>query len=99
MKKCTFKCILKNMQFITTTELRTKSSKVVKTLKSGGNFRLIHRSKVIGEIIPVSEPKPFDPDAFEKFLDGLKPKKPVARKDRNKIYRKHLENKYGKSLS
>lgn len=87
------------MQYITTTELRTKSKKLVKTLKSGGTLRLIHRSQVVGEIIPTYEPKPFDPKAFEKFLDNLKPKKLISKKNRDKIYRKHIEDKYGKSLS
>lgn len=87
------------MQYITTTQLRTESSKLVKTLKTGGTLRLIHRSQVIGEIIPTYEPKPFNPDDFEKFLNRLKPKKLVSRKNRDKIYRKHLEDKYGKSLS
>lgn len=86
------------MQFITTTQLRTQSKKLIKTLKSGGTFRLIHRSQIVGEIIPTYEPKPFDPKAFEKFLDNLKPKKLISRKNRDKIYRKHLEKKYGKSL-
>lgn len=86
------------MQFITTTELRTKSSKLVNTLKEGGSLRLIHRSKVIGEILPTYEPKPFDPDKFEKFLDNLKPKRLIPKKHREKIYRKHLEEKYGKNL-
>ncbi|MBI2039841.1 hypothetical protein HYT18_02090 [Candidatus Microgenomates bacterium] len=87
------------MQYITTTELRTKSSKVVHTLKEGGTLRLIHRSKVIGEILPTYEPKPFDPDAFEKFLDNIKPKKIISRKDRERVYRKHMMEKYGKDLS
>lgn len=87
------------MQYITTTELRTKSTKLIETLKEGGSLRLIHRSRVVGEIIPSYEPKPFDPDAFEKFLDSIKPKKLVPKKDREKIYRKHLEEKYGKCLS
>ena len=87
------------MQVITTTELRTKSSKLVKTLKEGGTVRLIHRSKIIGEILPTYEPKPFDADKFERFLDRIKPKKLVPKEERDKIYRKHLEEKYGKSLS
>ncbi len=86
------------MQYITTTELRTKSSKLVRTLRDGGTLRLIHRSHVIGEILPTYEPKPFDPDKFEKFLNGIKPKKLILKKDRDKIYRKHLEEKYGKGL-
>lgn len=99
MTKCTFECIFKYMQVITTTELKTKSSKIVKTLKEGARLRLIHRSKVIGDIMPIDEPKPFDPDAFEKFLDSIKPKKLIPVKDREKIYRKHLEEKYGKGIS
>lgn len=87
------------MQYITTTELRTKSSKLVQTLKQGDTLRLIHHSKVIGEILPTYEPKPFDPDAFEKLLDSIKPKRLIPRKDREKVYRKHLEEKYGKGFS
>lgn len=87
------------MQVITTTELRTKSKQLVKTLKEGGRLSLIHRSRLIGEIMPVQEPKPFDPDAFNKFLDSMKPKRLIPKKDREKVYRKHLEEKYGKSLS
>lgn len=87
------------MQVITTTELRTKSKQLVKTLKEGGRLSLIHRSRLIGEIMPVQEPKPFDPDAFNKFLDSIKPKRLIPKKDREKVYRKHLEEKYGKSLS
>lgn len=85
-------------QFITTTQLRTKSKELVKTLKEGGSLRLIHRSKIIGEILPTYEPKPFDPDRFEKFLDSLKPNKLVPKKDRDEIYRKHLEEKYGQDF-
>lgn len=87
------------MQYISTTELRTKSSQVVKTLKEGGTLRLIHRSRVIGEIFPTQDPKPFDPDEFGKFLDSIKPKKLISKKDREKVYRKHLEEKYGKGIS
>lgn len=87
------------MQTITTTQLRTKSKELVKTLKEGGTLRLIHRSKIIGEILPTHEPNPFDPEAFEKFLDSIKPKKLIPKKQRERIYRKHLEEKYGKSVS
>lgn len=88
------------MQYITTTELRTMSKKLVEALREGHSIDLIHRSKVVGEIKPkIYDPKPFDPDAFEKFLDNMRPNKLVPKKDREKIYRKHLEEKYGKSLS
>lgn len=82
------------MQYITSTELRTKSSYVVKTLKEGGSLRLIHRSKVIGEILPTYEPKPFNVKTFERALKGLRlPKTTYAQ--REKIYRAHLMKKYG----
>ncbi|MDP3973335.1 MAG: hypothetical protein Q8P92_00725 [Candidatus Daviesbacteria bacterium] len=87
------------MQYITTTELRTKSSQIVKTLSEGGRLSLIHRSKVIGEILPTYEPKPFDPEAFRKLLRDIKPKRLIPKKDREKVYRKHLEEKYGKDIS
>lgn len=41
------------MQTITTTELRTKTSKLVAALKAGKRVTLIHRSKIIGVFRPV----------------------------------------------
>ena len=43
------------MQYITTTELRTKTSELVKILKMGHSVLLIHRSKIIAEIIPIKD--------------------------------------------
>ena len=37
---------------ITTTELRTKAAELVDALKNGVTISLIHRSKVIGRILP-----------------------------------------------
>lgn len=48
------------MQYITTTELRTESPKLIETLKIGQSVALIHRSKVVGKVHPAFEPKPFD---------------------------------------
>lgn len=89
------------MQYITTTDLRTKSSQLVKTLKNGSSVTLIHRSKIIGEVSPKKEVLPFT----EKDIKELKrigselnlPK--TSYKERDKIYRKHLMDKYGKNLS
>ncbi len=88
-----------NMQVITTTELRTKSKELVKALQEGQSVDLIHRSKVVGQIKPkMYDPKPFDPEAFEKAVRGLNlPKTSYAQ--REKIYRKHLMEKYGKGIS
>ena len=86
------------MQYITFTELRTKSSQLKDTLKKGISVTLIHRSRVIGKIQPEQEVKPFDAKKFKKLFEGLKfPKTTYS--EREKIYRKHLMEKYGKGLS
>lgn len=88
------------MQYITTTELRTKSSQVVKTLKEGGRLSLIHRSKVIGEILPTQEPKPLTKEGIERLkklaMELNLPK--LSYKERERRYRKHIMEKYGKDL-
>ncbi len=87
------------MQYITTTELRTQTSKLVKALERGESISLIHRSKVVGAIKPARlEGKPFDPEKFREIINSLKlPKTTYAQRD--KIYRKHLMEKYGKGIS
>lgn len=88
------------MEYITTTNLRTQSSKLVETLKKGGSVSLIHRSKVIGEIKPkLIEAAPIEIESFREFLKSIKPRKLIPRKDREKVYRANLEKKYGKSIS
>ncbi|HLC88205.1 MAG TPA: hypothetical protein VJG66_04090 [Patescibacteria group bacterium] len=88
------------MQNMTTTDLRTKSSELVKTLKEGRSVDLIHRSEVIGEIKPkIKDPKPFDAEKFKRLLKLIKPKKTIPRSQREKVYRRHLMEKYGKGLS
>lgn len=87
------------MQVITTTELRTKSKELIKTLQEGRTVELIHRSKVVGEIKPkIYDPKPFDPDKVAEIVKKLNLPK-LSYKEREKRYRKHLMEKYGKGLS
>lgn len=89
------------MQYITTTQLRTESSNVVKTLKEGSGLRLIHRSKIIGDIMPVNEPKPLtreDIELLKKTARELNLPK-LSYKQREERYRAHLMKKYGKGLS
>lgn len=89
-----------HMNYISMTELRTKSAELVKALKRGDKISLVHRSQIIGEIKPMKKPvKPFDAKEFEKILKDLKPHKLIPKKDREKVYRQHLEKKYGKDLS
>ncbi len=86
------------MQYITFTELRTKSSQLKDTLKQGISVTLIHRSRVIGKIYPEQEVKPFDAKKFKRLVKGLNlPKTTYA--EREKIYKKHLMEKYGQGLS
>lgn len=87
------------MQYITTTQLRTKSKELVKVLQEGRSMDLIHRSKVIGEIKPkIYDPKPFDPDQFLKIVKKLNLPK-LSYKERERRYRAHLMKKYGKGIS
>lgn len=92
---------IKSMQHITTTELRTKSSELVAALKQGDSVSLVHHSKVIGKINPEQEKQVTITDIkkFKKMLASIKPRKIIPRKDREKVYRQHLMEKYGKGLS
>lgn len=89
-----------NTQFITTTELREQSSKVVSRLLAGEDTMLIHRSKMIGKITPIDSSYKVieDIEAFKKALESAKPKKIIPRSQREKIYRDYLNKKYGPNL-
>ena len=91
--------ILRYMEYISTTGLRTKSAQLVQSLKKGTRVSLIHRSKVIGVIEPATDQlKKFDAEKFKKLVKKLNlPKTTYAQ--REKIYRAHLMKKYGKGLS
>lgn len=88
------------MDYITSTQIRTQSTKFIDALKRGDKLTLIHRSKIIGDIIlePNIEPIPFDPEEFEKFAKKLNLPK-TTYKERERNYRTHLMKKYGKGLS
>ncbi len=90
------------MQIITTTELRTKSKELVKTLKQGKSVSLIHRSKVIGILKPEVEiKKPLVLDQLkqiELLLTQIRPKKLIPQSKRDIVYRKNLEEKYKQIL-
>lgn len=89
------------MDYITTTDLRTKSSQLVSDLKKGSKISLIHRSRIIGVIKPEKEPRALtksDIIHLKKLARDLNLPK-TSYEEREKIYRKHLEDKYGKGLS
>ena len=90
------------MQYMSTTELRTKSSLLVHTLKKGGSVSLIHRSKIIGEIKPpmfMQQAQPATAETLSAFLKTVKPTKLIPRAKRAQVYRKHLVEKYGENIS
>ncbi|MBI2268688.1 MAG: hypothetical protein HYU80_04635 [Candidatus Blackburnbacteria bacterium] len=89
------------MNYMTTTELRTKTKELIQALKDGETVELIHRSKIIGEFRPAEEEAPVirDLEKFEKFLAGIDPGEDTTYRERERRYRKHLEGKYGKGLS
>ena len=86
------------MTYLTTTELRTKSSQLVASLKKGAHVSLVHRSKIIGVISPIPEENTFDSETFEKLRNKLN-LKPTTIKEREILYQKRLKEKYGKNIS
>lgn len=89
------------MNYITTTQLRTKSPELVNSLSKGMTVSLIHRSKIIGEIKPKKETKPLTREDIRKLKKLAKelhlPR--LSYGERERRYRKHLMEKYGESLS
>lgn len=89
------------MQLISTTQLRTKSKELVKVLKEGRSVDLIHRSQVIGEIRPKHEGKVLtrkDIEDIKRIAKEMNLPK-TSYRQREKLYLKHLMEKYGKGLS
>lgn len=84
-----------NMQYITTTDLRTKSKELIMILRAGQSVNLVHRSKVVGEIKPkIYDPKPFDSDKFIKIIEKLNFPKLTLRQMESR-YRAAMMKKHG----
>ena len=90
------------MDYITTTDLRTKSSQLVTSLQNGTEISLIHRSKIVGVIKPIQKStKPLtqeDIDSLKRLAKAQNAPR-ISYKERERIYRRHLMEKYGKGLS
>ncbi len=89
------------MQTITTTQLRTRSKELIKALLEGQSVNLIHRSNVVGQIKPIYDPKPLTEEGIKRIQEAAKKLnlRKLSHKERDRIYRKHLMEKYGKGLS
>lgn len=87
--------------FITTTQLREQSSKLIQSPLSGKSVNLIYRSKIVGKIDPVSlsEKTIDDTELLKKLFYTLKSKNLIPKKLRKQAYRKHLKEKYGQNFS
>ncbi len=86
-----------NNQYISTTQLREQSSKVVSKLKLGEEMLLVHRSNIIGIIKPLTKivKKITDLAKFERVLEASRPKRLIPRHMRDAVYRMNLQKKYG----
>ena len=90
------------MDYITTTQLRTDSPRLIEALLAGRSVDLIHRSKMIGEIRPKKQsPKIMTKESIQELIALAKKKNlpKLSYKERDKRYREHLMKKYGKSFS
>ncbi|MBI2338066.1 hypothetical protein HYU95_02685 [Candidatus Daviesbacteria bacterium] len=75
------------MQYITFTQLRTKSNKLAKSLEKGEEVKLIRRSEVIGRVIPEKETK-------EKIIDAKKLEAKIQKLDLPRLTLKEIDRRY-----
>ncbi len=89
------------MDYITTTDLRTKSSQLIDALEKGMEVSLIHRSQLVAIIKPKSKMKPLKNTDIVELKELAKsanlPK--MSYDDRKRAYTEHLLKKYGKDIS
>jgi len=88
------------MQYITFTELRTKSNNLARALKKGEEVTLVRRSAVIGRIIPDKDIKikTINAKKLEAKINKLNfPKLTLKEIDRR--YRIAMMKKHGQDLS
>lgn len=87
------------MDYITTTNLRTQSSKLVDDLKKGRSVSLVHRSKIVGVIKPAFlTAGQINLGNLRKFLARVKPEKLIPQQQRESVYRQNLLEKHGKDI-
>ncbi len=90
------------MQTITTTQLRTNTKSLTTALLEGKTIKLIHRSKIIGNIKPVSHKKPTKKLSFsqsikkaQKAFTQTNISLPKDNKGLMQVYADRLKEKYG----
>ena len=86
------------MEYMTTTNLRTKTTQLVSALKKNYRISLIHRSKIVAIIQPIqTSTKPFNAHLFAHYLKEIK-LVPTSHQQRKITYQAHLNKKYGKNI-
>ena len=98
---CTLKCTYNAlMDYISTTELRTKASKLRDSLAHGKSTYLVHRSNIVGVVEPYNtEEKVVSEEQLKDLVATFSSGKKYSYKEREELYAKHLKEKYGKSIS
>jgi antitoxin (DNA-binding transcriptional repressor) of toxin-antitoxin stability system len=90
------------MNTITATELRTKTPELIEALMNGYSVDFIHRSTLVGEIIPAKKPAKImsgkDIEELMEMAGSLNLPK-LTDKEIDRRYRQHIMKKYGKGLS
>lgn len=87
------------MNLITTTELRTKTSKLVESLLRGEEVDLIHRSKIVATIKPkeMQKTKRIDSKKLQEKIDKLNLPS-LTLKETDRRYRIAMMQKHGQGL-
>ncbi|OGM77184.1 hypothetical protein A2188_01435 [Candidatus Woesebacteria bacterium RIFOXYA1_FULL_43_9] len=88
------------MNLITTTELRTKTTNLIAMLLAGKEVNLIHRSQIIGVMIPSdnSTHTPANPEILAQTLKAFEPNKKMLYGPLMKKYDQYLKKRHGQSL-
>lgn len=87
------------MQLISTTELRTRSKELVTALLAGQSVNLIHHSRIVGKVKPVTKKqlKTIDSRSLQKKLDKL-PFPSLTPKEIDRRYRIAMMKKHGQGF-
>jgi antitoxin (DNA-binding transcriptional repressor) of toxin-antitoxin stability system len=87
------------MNHITTTDLRTKSSELIASLENGKSVSLVHRSKIVGKIMPASDVtnKKINAKSLQETISNLDLPQ-LSSDEIDKRYRKAMMQKHGKSI-
>ncbi|OGE15089.1 hypothetical protein A3F00_00290 [Candidatus Daviesbacteria bacterium RIFCSPHIGHO2_12_FULL_37_11] len=75
------------MQYITFTELRTKSHNLAKALENGEEIKLVRKSRIVGKIIP-------DNSVAIKSINAKKLETKIDRLDLPSLTMKEIDRRY-----